>query len=131
MVRPKRSWSSPLPSVAWDLAPRRVRVDPRFTRESEHAFADDVHLDLRGAAGDGRGLGAAQRECGVVAPGLALVDLLVGVGRDQEGARRTHEVDDELGHVDEDPPLEELEDRTLGTGHALLALRLRAQAPEA
>src|SRR5215207_10486612 len=63
-----------IPSVPWDLAPRRVGVEARLAREAEHPFADDVPLDLRGAAGDGRGLRTAERQRRIVAAGLALVD---------------------------------------------------------
>src|SRR5581483_11767075 len=36
----------------WDLVPRLVEVDARLGREPEHALADDVALDLVGAAAD-------------------------------------------------------------------------------
>ncbi len=50
------SHASPTPAVelvARDLAPRRVGVEARLARQTEHALPHDVLLDLGGAAGDG------------------------------------------------------------------------------
>src|SRR5207248_8704701 len=58
------------------LAEREVAVDIRLSRQAEHPLADDVALDLAGAAGDGehrreeqRGGGSAARRI-VGVPGL-------------------------------------------------------------
>src|SRR6478672_7519992 len=79
VTRVSNGVSIPVPSVPRDLAPGRVGVEPRLTRETEHPLADDVHLDLGGAAGDRGGLRAAERQHRVVVAACTLVDLPVGV----------------------------------------------------
>ena len=83
-----------------------------------------------GAAGDGRRLRAAERQHRVVAAGFALVDLLVGVGLGEDVPAGPIRSTTSSATSAEHASLQELEDRALGSGHALLALRLGAEAAE-
>src|SRR5687767_8549512 len=69
LVRRMKPWSAAVHGGLRDVAERDVAVDLRFPRQAQHALADDVALDLIGAAADRREERVQGEEVGVVAEG--------------------------------------------------------------
>ena len=92
----RRAWCAPDGADRWsaagdgrlgDVAERHVAVDLGLARQAEHALADDVALDLVGAAADRREEGVQRQEVGVVAERVVAA-VRGGPRRRRSGAAR-------------------------------------------